>query len=75
MGEPKIYTGPAGWSYPDWKGVVYPKGMKIHPLNFLEDYFNMLEINTSFYHLPGLNMVKNWCKILKKKDFLFILSI
>src|SRR5438477_10788063 len=20
----KIYVGPAGWSYPDWEGIVYP---------------------------------------------------
>ncbi len=74
MAEKKYYLGPAGWSYPDWKNVVYPKGMKMHPLNFLENYFNMVEINTSFYHLPRLSMVENWCKILKKKDFLFTLK-
>ena len=75
MAEKKYYLGPAGWSYPDWKNVVYPKGMKMHALNFLEDYFNMVEINTSFYHLPGLSMVENWYKIVKKKDFLFTLKL
>lgn len=75
MEEKKYYIGPAGWSYPDWKGVVYPKGMKTHPLNFLENYFNMIEINTSFYHLPRLSMVENWCKILTEEDFLFVLKL
>ncbi len=73
--EKKQYFGPAGWSYPDWKNVVYPKGMKMHPLNFLENYFNMVEINTSFYHLPRLSMVENWCKLLRKKDFVFTLNL
>ncbi|MBN1897976.1 MAG: DUF72 domain-containing protein [Spirochaetes bacterium] len=71
----KYYLGPAGWSYEDWKGVVYPKGMKVHPLNYLEEYFNMLEINTTFYNIPRLNYVEKWCQILKKKDFLFILKL
>ncbi len=75
MGEKALYIGTAGWSYADWKGVVYPEGMKMHPLNFLEKFFNMVEINTSFYHLPRLSMVENWCKIVKKNDFLFVLKL
>ncbi len=22
----KVYVGPAGWSYADWEGIVYPPG-------------------------------------------------
>lgn len=73
--ERELYIGPAGWSYPDWKGVVYPKGMGGHALNFLEQYFNLVEVNTSFYHLPRLSMVENWCKIVTRKDFQFILKL
>ncbi len=73
--EKRNYFGPAGWSYPDWKGVVYPKGMKIHPLNYLENYFNMIEINTSFYHLPKHSIVENWCKLITKKDFLLTMKL
>ncbi|MBU1076388.1 MAG: DUF72 domain-containing protein [Spirochaetes bacterium] len=75
MPDHQLYMGPAGWSYVDWKGVVYPKGMKAHPLNFLEQFFNMVEINTSFYHLPRLSMVENWCRIVKKKEFQFIMKL
>lgn len=75
MAEKKYYIGPAGWSYPDWKGIVYPRDMKVHPLNFLEQYFGMVEINTTFYNVPNLKMVENWCRTPVKKDFLFILKL
>jgi uncharacterized protein YecE (DUF72 family) len=73
--QPQLYFGPAGWSYPDWKGRVYPKGMKIHPLNFLEQYFSMVEINTTFYHLPDRKVTENWCLIPRSKDFLFTVKL
>ena len=72
---PRILYGPAGWSYADWKGIVYPPGMREHPLNFLEKYFDMVEINTTFYHVPALRMVEQWCLTPKKPDFLFTLKL
>ncbi len=73
--EKKYYFGPAGWSYADWNGVVYPKGMKMHALNFLEQYFNMVEINTTFYNIPRFQLVEQWCARLTRQDFLFVLKL
>jgi uncharacterized protein YecE (DUF72 family) len=73
--RPGILYGPAGWSYPDWKGIVYPGGMKEHPLNFLERWFDMVEINTTFYHIPALKMVEQWCLTPKRPEFCFILKL
>ncbi|ATB38423.1 hypothetical protein CYFUS_003858 [Cystobacter fuscus] len=46
-----IRIGPAGWSYDDWAGIVYPKPRPrgFDPLAFLAGYFDALELNTSFY--------------------------
>jgi uncharacterized protein YecE (DUF72 family) len=43
--------GPAGWSYPHWNGLVYPKGSRrgFHALEFLSGYFDVAEINHTFY--------------------------
>jgi uncharacterized protein YecE (DUF72 family) len=43
--------GPAGWAYKDWKGIVYParKERGFSELAFLAAYFDVIEINTSFY--------------------------
>ena len=35
--EAKVRFGPAGWSYDDWKGIVYPAGLPraTHPVALL----------------------------------------
>ena len=44
-------VGPAGWSYKDWWGIVYPakKPAGFHEATFLARYFDTVEINVSFY--------------------------
>jgi uncharacterized protein YecE (DUF72 family) len=46
-----IRIGLAGWVYKDWAGIVYPrpKPRGFQELSFLANYFDVLEINTSFY--------------------------
>src|SRR5262249_48733570 len=46
-----IRVGPAGWSYPDWFGYVYPtpKRKGFHEATYLAQFFDTIEINTSFY--------------------------
>jgi uncharacterized protein YecE (DUF72 family) len=50
--DTSIRVGPAGWNYKDWEGIVYPQhaGKGFDPLAFLADYFDTIEINSSFYH-------------------------
>jgi uncharacterized protein YecE (DUF72 family) len=47
----KVRIGPAGWSYPDWGGYVYParRPKEFHEPAFLAQFFDTIEINTSFY--------------------------
>ncbi len=49
-----VRVGPAGWNYKDWEGTVYPPGAgkSFDPLAFLADYFDAVEINSSFYRPP-----------------------
>src|SRR5271157_323762 len=49
---PRIRIGTAGWSYKDWNGILYPPEVtrkKVHPVEFLARFFDVIEINTSFY--------------------------
>jgi uncharacterized protein YecE (DUF72 family) len=60
-----ILVGTAGFSYPDWEGVVYPRDLKkrkVHPLEFLARFFDCCEINTSFYGHIRPNVGKSWCE-------------
>ncbi len=63
--SPRIRIGTAGWSYKDWEGVFYPPGMrhrKVHPLEYLAQFFDTTEINTSFYGPLKPEVVKLWCR-------------
>jgi uncharacterized protein YecE (DUF72 family) len=46
-----VRVGPAGWSYPDWAGYVYPlrRPKGFHEATYLAEFFDTIEINTSFY--------------------------
>ena len=46
-----VRVGPAGWSYPDWAGYVYPSPRRkgFHEATYLAEFFDTIEINTSFY--------------------------
>jgi uncharacterized protein YecE (DUF72 family) len=46
-----VRVGPAGWSYPDWTGYVYPsrRPKGFHEASYLAEFFDTIEINTSFY--------------------------
>ena len=62
--DPALRVGPAGWSYPDWEGVVYPqgKGRSFDPLRFVADYFDTVEINSSFYSPPNPKSCAAWVR-------------
>jgi len=59
-----ILVGPAGWSYADWRGRVYPEGAgsKFDTLELVARYFDTAEINSSFYHPPAPNTARAWLR-------------
>jgi uncharacterized protein YecE (DUF72 family) len=59
-----IRIGTAGWSYKDWEGIVYSSEMlrrKQHPLEYLAQFIDLVEINTSFYGHIKPELAKLWC--------------
>jgi uncharacterized protein YecE (DUF72 family) len=60
-----IYIGTAGWSYKDWEGIVYPSQIKKsqHPVEYLAQYVDVIEINTSFYG----HIKPEWGKLWSRK--------
>lgn len=61
-----IRVGTAGWSYPDWEGRVYPrvKPAGFHPLRFLADYLDCVEVNSTFYAQPRPEHARRWAEIV-----------
>jgi len=75
--DARIYIGTSGWSYPKgegtWKGHFYPSG-KINELEYYSQFFNTVEINSSFYRPPNPGYVYNWVKRVPE-DFLFSVKL
>lgn len=74
----QYFIGTAGWSYKDWEGIVYPekKAPGFHPLIFLAQYINIVEINSTFYRLPAIYMSLSWIKKVEKfPNFVFSVKL
>ena len=73
-----IHIGPAGWSYPDWNGAVYPlkQDKGFDALAYIAFYFNLIEINSTFYRMPAAETVRRWTRrVSGNPDFLFTVKL
>jgi uncharacterized protein YecE (DUF72 family) len=59
-----LRIGTAGWSYPHWQGLVFPKTTwpGFHPLELLARQTDVVEINSSFYQPLKPEVVKLWIR-------------
>lgn len=58
----EIRVGPAGWSYDDWAGTVYPakRPRDFHQASYLADYFDLIELNVTFYRPVPAATAQAW---------------
>ncbi|HEV8340768.1 MAG TPA: DUF72 domain-containing protein [Candidatus Binatia bacterium] len=66
---PRVRIGTSGYSYPGpapkgWFGVFYPqsKGKRFDPLEYYCQFFDTVEINSTFYRPPVASMVNAWVR-------------
>jgi uncharacterized protein YecE (DUF72 family) len=57
-----IFIGPAGWSYSDWAGYVYPtpRPKGFHEATYLAQFVDTIEINASFYQPLNPEHARQW---------------
>ncbi|MGC2331873.1 MAG: DUF72 domain-containing protein, partial [Candidatus Acidiferrales bacterium] len=70
----RVLIGPAGWSYSDWSGIVYPspRPRDFHEATYLADFFDTIEINTSFYNPLRPELASQWLdRVAANPRFLF----
>ncbi len=78
MKIPKIYVGTAGWSYDDWVGNFYPfsHSKEFSWLKYYARYFNVVEVNSSYYSYLSPRLVQNWLRQIEEKEgFLFTFKL
>lgn len=64
MVSDKIYIGTCGFSYKDWLGNFYPQFCpQADFLQFYSSQFHTVEIDATFYRIPGEDTVKKWAKV------------
>jgi uncharacterized protein YecE (DUF72 family) len=75
--QAKLYIGTSGWSYPKgegtWTGYFYPRG-KVNELEYYSQFFNTVEVNSSFYRPPNPGYAYNWVHRVPD-DFLFTVKL
>ena len=60
----RIKIGVAGWSYKDWQGIVYPASVRPNSrVEYLAQFFDVIEINTSFYGHIKPAVATQWCRM------------
>jgi len=66
-----VHIGIAGWSYPDWKGIVYDQP-RMDQLEYVSRFVDCVEINSTFYRPPVERNTKSWLRRTEHKpDFFF----
>ena len=57
----EVRVGCSGWSYKDWRGVVYPADAPARTwFSLYAARFDTVEINNTFYRLPPPSTVEAW---------------
>jgi uncharacterized protein YecE (DUF72 family) len=57
-------VGVAGWDYPDWSGIVYPRGASrgFDRLAWVARFLDVVEINATFYRTPSPRTTASWIR-------------
>ncbi len=62
-------VGVAGWDYPDWSGIVYPRAASrgFDRLAFVARFLDVVEINATFYRPANPRVAASWIRRVEKR--------
>ena len=69
----KIRVGTSGYTFDDWRGLVYPKNLRGSALPYYARMFDCVEINTTFYRVPPPTLFEGMLKHVPD-DFVFLVK-
>jgi uncharacterized protein YecE (DUF72 family) len=71
LASSRVRIGISGWTYPPWRGVFYPPGLRqADELSFASRAFPSIELNGSFYSLQRPESYRAWYAAVPD-DFVF----
>lgn len=60
-----VFVGTCAWSFEDWRSVFYPPSLPRNRwLQFYAKHFHVVELDSSFYHMPSSQTVKHWSELV-----------
>ena len=70
----RVLAGTSGFSFPEWKGSFYPEDLPADAmLRFYAGRLAAVEINNTFYRMPGEKMLAAWAEQVPE-GFRFVLK-
>ena len=72
--ERRIRVGTSGYTFDDWRGLVYPKSLKGSALPYYAKLFDCVEINTTFYRVPPPTLFEGMLEHVPE-DFVFLVKL
>ena len=69
-----IRVGTSGYTFDDWKGIVYPRSLRGSALPHYAKLFDCVEINTTFYRVPPPSLFEGMLEHVPK-DFVFLVKL
>jgi len=72
--ERSIHVGTSGYTFDDWKGLVYPKSPKGSALPYYAKLFDCVEVNTTFYRVPSPMLFEGMLEHVPD-DFIFLVKL
>jgi uncharacterized protein YecE (DUF72 family) len=69
-----VWIGTSGWQYRHWNRSFYPSEVpKGEQLSFYAGLFRVVEVNATFYRLPGPGVLASWAA-QTPEDFVFVVK-
>jgi uncharacterized protein YecE (DUF72 family) len=70
----RIRIGCSGWQYRHWAGTFYPRTLsRTQWLEYYAQHFDTVEVNNTFYRLPGEGTLASWLPAVPSR-FLFAIK-
>jgi uncharacterized protein YecE (DUF72 family) len=64
--EGRIWIGPSGYAYPEWRGGFYPRGLPAGRwLAHAAEVFDSIELNGTFYSLKSPDVFRGWRAVVR----------
>jgi len=70
----EIRVGTSGYTFDDWRGIVYPTSVKGSMLPHYARLFDCVEINTTFYRVPPASLFEGMLRHVSR-GFAFLVKV